>query len=186
MQMDERRMEFVRAADELFAERGIGCTSVGDICERVGVTRSLFYHYFKNKWDVTDAVIDQKTLELVSKLRTWTQQVEAIGVREALREFAGLIRGHLCQPSSFGGSIMREANAELIQRFAMRSASVLAKQFVENAGKEGAFINRCHVRHPYDSFYILCLGIITPLMMGYTATDEQLADVMMDMLHIES
>ena len=53
-----RRCEIVEAARSLYETRGLSHTTVKDIAEKVGVTRSLFYHYFENKNAVTEAVLD--------------------------------------------------------------------------------------------------------------------------------
>ena len=41
---DLRRLEIIAAARELYEEKGLSKTSVQDITNRVGVTRTLFYH----------------------------------------------------------------------------------------------------------------------------------------------
>jgi AcrR family transcriptional regulator len=45
----ERKQQLLDAATELFAERGYGATRIVDICQRAGVTKSLFYWYFPTK-----------------------------------------------------------------------------------------------------------------------------------------
>lgn len=55
---DERQQQIVDAARQLYEEQGLSATTVKDISERCGVARSLFYHYFRNKQEVTSAVID--------------------------------------------------------------------------------------------------------------------------------
>ena len=49
----DRRDEIVDAARSLYEEKGLSRTTIQDITARVGVTRSLFYHYFPNKDAVT-------------------------------------------------------------------------------------------------------------------------------------
>ena len=53
---DLRRAEIIAAARELYEEKGLSRTSVRDITARVGVTRSLFYHYLADQDAVTSAV----------------------------------------------------------------------------------------------------------------------------------
>ena len=53
-----RRADIVEAARQLYEEQGLSRTSVQDITNRVGVTRTLFYHYFPGKDAVTSAVLD--------------------------------------------------------------------------------------------------------------------------------
>ncbi len=65
---EERRQELVRAAQELFMERGYEGTMVGDIVRRVGVAQGLFYYYFRSKQEIFLAVIDRLTQEKVDEL----------------------------------------------------------------------------------------------------------------------
>ena len=53
------------AARTLYEERGLSKTSVQDITDRVGVTRSLFYHYFADKEAVTSAVLDDYVADFI-------------------------------------------------------------------------------------------------------------------------
>ena len=53
---DERRQEFVDAAEKLFRENGIVDTTVNNIVKELNVAKGLFYYYFKSKDDVIDAI----------------------------------------------------------------------------------------------------------------------------------
>ena len=66
-----RRDDIVEAARELYEERGLSRTTVKDITQRVGVTRSLFYHYFSDKDAVTEAVLDDIVEDFLEALRYW-------------------------------------------------------------------------------------------------------------------
>jgi AcrR family transcriptional regulator len=55
---DERRAAIVEAAAALFADAGFEGTSVADIAQRCGVSKSLIYHYYDAKEDILyDAMI---------------------------------------------------------------------------------------------------------------------------------
>ncbi len=45
----EREQQMVRAAEEVFAERGYQATSMDEIAARVGVTKPMLYDYFGSK-----------------------------------------------------------------------------------------------------------------------------------------
>ena len=45
---DARRLQIVQAAREICLEKGFSKITISDIAERVGMTRSLFYHYFQD------------------------------------------------------------------------------------------------------------------------------------------
>ena len=53
---DERRQEFMDAAEKLFKKNGIVDTTVNNIVKEVDVAKGLFYYYFKSKDDVIDAI----------------------------------------------------------------------------------------------------------------------------------
>jgi AcrR family transcriptional regulator len=65
------RAALLRAARELFAERGYGAVGTELIVERAGVTRGALYHHFRDKKDLFRAVHVEMERELM----------EAIGAR---------------------------------------------------------------------------------------------------------
>lgn len=58
---DERRNEIIDTAERLFAIKGYEQCSVNDILAEIGIAKGTFYHYFKSKEEVLDAVIDKAT-----------------------------------------------------------------------------------------------------------------------------
>lgn len=66
---DERRKEIVAAATTLFIQKGFEKTSVNDILKIVGIAKGTFYYYFKSKEEVLEAVVDQITLLIKSRVK---------------------------------------------------------------------------------------------------------------------
>lgn len=58
MQKEERRLELIEAALKLFMERGYNNVSVQDILNIVDGQNGMFYHHFKTKEEIYEAVID--------------------------------------------------------------------------------------------------------------------------------
>lgn len=56
------------AACELFLERGYSATSVADITQRAGVSRSSFFNYFTSKSDVLWSGVDERLNQAISSL----------------------------------------------------------------------------------------------------------------------
>ncbi|PEB51830.1 TetR family transcriptional regulator [Bacillus pseudomycoides] len=54
---EERRSEILNAAEKLFASKGYTKTTVSDILREIGIAKGTFYHYFKSKEEVMDAII---------------------------------------------------------------------------------------------------------------------------------
>ena len=62
--MSDMRTQLLKAAAELFAERGYDAVSMRDIAKVVGVTQANLYYHFQDKADLI-----QSTLERVFKTR---------------------------------------------------------------------------------------------------------------------
>lgn len=60
----ESRRMLVRAAAELFAERGYRATTFADVAERSGISRGSIPWHFGNKEGLLAAVIDQMTAQM--------------------------------------------------------------------------------------------------------------------------
>lgn len=54
---DETRTKLLDAAEEVFFEKGVSRTSLGDIAERAGATRGAVYWHFKDKVDIFSEVL---------------------------------------------------------------------------------------------------------------------------------
>jgi AcrR family transcriptional regulator len=76
------RAALLKAARELFAEKGFAQTGREEIAERAGVTRGALYHHFASKVDVAAAVVGELEDELVTLVVAAAQR--GTGVREQL------------------------------------------------------------------------------------------------------
>lgn len=55
----ERRKEILDTAEALFTNKGYTKTTINDILEAVNIAKGTFYHYFKSKEEVIDAIVDR-------------------------------------------------------------------------------------------------------------------------------
>ena len=60
----ERREQVLEAASRLFAEQSYHGTTVGDICDALGVGKGVFYWYFPSKQAVFSELLQVSLLEL--------------------------------------------------------------------------------------------------------------------------
>jgi TetR/AcrR family transcriptional regulator, transcriptional repressor for nem operon len=65
------RDEIVEAADQLFYRRGFEHTSFADLSDAVQISRGNFYHHFKTKDEVLDAVIAKRLADRQTMLGKW-------------------------------------------------------------------------------------------------------------------
>ncbi len=71
MSQPTTRERIEEKADELFYEAGFGATSFADIADAVGISRGNFYHHFKSKDDILDAVISRRLAATRRMLDEW-------------------------------------------------------------------------------------------------------------------
>lgn len=70
------REHIVEAADRLFYEKGYDHTSFADIARDVTISRGNFYHHFKSKDEILDAVIRRRLESTRAMLSQWEQACE--------------------------------------------------------------------------------------------------------------
>lgn len=61
---DDKRLAILRRAAELFAENGFDRTSMTEIAVALGVSKALFYHYYRSKEDLLFDIIFSHLTEL--------------------------------------------------------------------------------------------------------------------------
>jgi len=83
------RDHIVSAADRLFYEHGYAHTSFTDIAGAVGISRGNFYHHFKTKDDILEAVIAHRLTQTRAMLQAW----DAAGgdAAERIRSFSHML-----------------------------------------------------------------------------------------------
>lgn len=68
---ESTRARIIDAADDLFYRQGFEHTSFASIASAVQISRGNFYHHFKSKDQILDAVIDKRLADTQSMLDTW-------------------------------------------------------------------------------------------------------------------
>ena len=67
---DERKNEIIDTAAMLFESKGYEQCSVNDILTAIGIAKGTFYHYFKSKEEVLDAVIAKMMDQITQQVRS--------------------------------------------------------------------------------------------------------------------
>ena len=180
-----RRAQIVAAARTLFEERGLSHTSVMDITEAVGVTRSLFYHYFSDKDAVTAAVLDDYVAEFREMVDFWNASRETLNVRKALHDCITMLRRGVFDKGSFRADLARNENASLYLQFAARTAEVLARHLTDTTAVEYARHHELEIDNLYEMFYVLIIGMVGFIRRYPDASDEVLESLVAQTLHLD-
>jgi AcrR family transcriptional regulator len=64
-----RKSEILDAAQKLFAEKGYAKATVTDILNVHGLSKGIFYYYFKSKEEVMDAIIERMVDQVVENAK---------------------------------------------------------------------------------------------------------------------
>lgn len=69
---EQRRADLLAAGEALFLEKGVAATSLDEVTSRAGVSKGLFYLYFRSKDDLLAALQDQFSVRLADRIRAAT------------------------------------------------------------------------------------------------------------------
>ena len=182
---DARKAQIIAAARDLYEERGLSHTTVKDITERVGVTRTLFYHYFPDKDAVTSAVIDDYTQDYVEALASWNDERIEGDIDHALSTIVRLLRIGLFEDDTFHVALSSRENAALYLEFVNRVADETTRYIIDTTVRDYADLHDIRIEHLYETFYVLILGVIGYLRRHPDADDTVIADVIAQTLHMD-
>lgn len=182
---EQRRNDIVEAARQLYEERGLSRTSVKDIAERAGITRSLFYHYFPDKQAVTSAVLDDFVEDYIEALSIWNNERMTGEIEQALDGVVRVLRVSVFEGSSFRRALDTRENAALYIDFINRVADRTARYIVDTTVRDYSELHSVSIVHLYETFYILILGICGYIRTHQDVSNEVLKDIIAQSLHME-
>lgn len=182
---EQRRNDIVEAARQLYEERGLSRTSVKDIAERAGITRSLFYHYFPDKQAVTSAVLDDFVEDYIEALSIWNDERMTGEIEQALDGVVRILRVSVFEGSSFRRALDTRENAALYIEFINRVADRTARYIVDTTVRDYSELHSVSIVHLYETFYILILGICGYIRTHQDVSNELLKDIIAQSLHME-
>ena len=126
----------VATADDLFYRQGFDHTSFADIASAVGISRGNFYHHFKTKDEILNAVIDKRLSERAIMMECW--QAEAADPLDRIERFIDIllvngdkIRQHGCPIGTLTSELAKLNHAAKPQAVLLFSLfrTWLARQF---------------------------------------------------------
>lgn len=62
-----KEMSLLNSAYELFTTKGVNNTTINDIVKKAGVAKGTFYLYFKDKYEILDEIVLNKSSDLIIK-----------------------------------------------------------------------------------------------------------------------
>lgn len=83
------RDKIVEKADQLFYQQGFERTSFSDIADAVQISRGNFYHHFKSKDAILDAVIETRLADRQKMLHQW--EIDGETPEDRIRSFIHIL-----------------------------------------------------------------------------------------------
>jgi TetR/AcrR family transcriptional regulator, transcriptional repressor for nem operon len=90
----------IEKADTLFYESGFEATSFANIAAAVGISRGNFYHHFRTKDEILDAVITRRMEQTCSMLESW--QEKSSGPHDRILSFIHIVIANRTKIMAFG------------------------------------------------------------------------------------
>lgn len=165
---DERRNEILDVAEKLFYRKGYEQCTINDILIETAIAKGTFYHYFKSKEEVMDAVIS-RYIEMI-KIRA-----EAILEREDLPIEAKLMNAFIAMQindmvdDEMIDNLHRPENALLHQKILNQMIQLMSPILVKII-EEGIEKKAWKCRYPLQYMQIF-------LAAAFVLTDEGMFDV---------
>ena len=133
------RERLARAALELFVERGYEATTVAEIADRAGLTKSTFFRYFADKREVLSAGQDVLTEAFGDAIRKRPPETTIIGCIAAALDAASAAFTPDRHDFALRRRAVLEANSELHERELLKRAlltSTMADALLERGADE--------------------------------------------------
>ena len=181
----ERRRQIVSCARDLFEKQGLAKTSVRSITDQIGVTRTLFYHYFADKDELVGAVLDDYVAEFVEELRAWNEQRKEGDVEGSLDGLVDLLRNIVLENGTFRRALASHENAALYIAFVNRVAERMSSELVGTTMMDYGRHHTIEIDHVYETVYVLIIGITGYIRSHPDVGNDVLKDVIAQALHIE-
>jgi AcrR family transcriptional regulator len=175
---DNRKLEFLQTALELFYEKGYENTTIQDIIDHLGVSKGAFYHYFKSKEDVIVAIARGYTDRAVNIMKTIISRTDLSAV-DKLNEILKSVNEFKFRErkwrSKFRGAIKSEENFKLHNKMIhlmKQDAIGLFRDLIDSGVEEGVFGDPVNSLEMADFF----LNTIFSLNMAVDELENRLYD----------
>ena len=144
-----RREQLVEAAARLFAERGVDETPVSEIVSSAGVAQGTFYLYFPSKTDVVNAVVEQMSERIVTRVAAYAEEPDVGAVEKLLRIRDALLSAVADDRDllAFFHRAGNESYHDRVSRDAVRGIVPAVERVIEQGCAEGVF----RISHPDDA-----------------------------------
>ena len=138
----KKESQLFSAAYELFTTKGTQNTAIDDIVKKAGVAKGTFYLYFKDKYDITNRLILQKSTQVVSEAHAETEKMVFEKFEDQVIFFIDYIINYFKENKLMLKLINKNFSWGLYRRAVLRTeqyneVEAIAKIFIDGMVKRG-------------------------------------------------
>ena len=144
MDLNEKQLQIINTAEQLFADKGFEGTSVRDIAEVAGINVAMISYYFGSKEKLLETLFAVRAEGTVQKLEGMLKD-KVMNPLQKVNVMIDYYIDKFQQQNCFYKILMREqvavqrtVTSELIQHFKKRN-QLLVKQLIQEGQKTGEF-----------------------------------------------
>lgn len=169
---DERRNEILDTAEALFLTKGYDKTTINDILKTIGIAKGTFYHYFKSKEEVMDAVIIRVVEQdiLIAKEIAGNKKLSAS--TRIIQFFLTQSSDNNTQKNEMVEQFSKVENALMKQRALQASIENICPILAEII-EEGNQTKEFHTDYPLEAIQFLIAGIQSLVDDESIPTDQE-------------
>ena len=164
----ERRLEIIEAAESLFAKKGYEDTAVSDIVKKIKVGQGTFYHYFKSKEDILEAVAEKTVGPIAENVRNIAK-----GNEDPATKVNSMLNSILKASSSETGfmKIIHQKGNYLLHDKLEEALEVRISPSIAEVISQGIDEGIFHMEYPRESFIFLLTSALA-LTYHFSGTYE--------------
>ncbi|MGN1206077.1 MAG: TetR/AcrR family transcriptional regulator [Eubacterium sp.] len=139
----KKREDLLNAAYELFTSQGVFDTSISNIVKNANMAKGTFYLYFKDKYDIRNALITKKAGELFSIAYEQMYQKQFSSLEETVLCVADIIIDQLNEDKTLLEFIAKNLQWGLFHKVLLEGENEVSKSFydwytelIKNSGRK--------------------------------------------------
>lgn len=177
---DERRNEILDIAEKLFHIKGYDKCTINDILKEVGIAKGTFYHYFKSKEEVLDAIVSRYKDVVITKVNevanndVITLQEKLMGAFMSMRIIDQLDSGMINEMHKTENALLHQ---KILNQIVIDVAPILVKIIKEGVDRK---VWRC--KFPLEYMQIFLASSITLTDEGIFEFDGESQNKIMEAL----
>jgi AcrR family transcriptional regulator len=168
---DERRNEILDTAEKLFHAKGYEKCTVNDILKEISIAKGTFYHYFRSKEEVLDAIVSRYTDIVISRADEIVR-IDSISPEEKLMRSFMAMRITNQIDSDTLKDIHKTENALLHQKTLSQMVTAMAPALAKII-EEGIEKKAWNCRYPLQYMQIFLASSLTLTDEGIFELDEE-------------